>query len=482
MIKILVIGKSGRLDSILEALYLSPRPKQLFVLSEVCNSGLSLKAKVRIGKTDNLDTVSRYACEVKPDFAIIGPEEPLFAGVVDKLAELGIPCVGPTKLLAQLEWSKSFTRNLVSKYGIPGNPRHKIFRSIEGIEPYLRELGDFVVKPDGLTGGKGVQVSGEHLKTIEQAVAYCQELFTANQPSVVIEEKLDGEEFSFQSFCDGIHVKDTIPIQDHKRAGEGDTGANTGGMGSYSCEDHSLPFLRREHIDEASRINRAVAKALLEECGAPFKGILYGGFMLTKNGLRLIEYNARFGDPEVMNVLPLLETDFIDVCEAIIKGNLDKLKISFRKKATVCKYVVPQGYPASTTKGVPIDSRDILPPSEQLRIYYAAVQQESDGPVYLTGSRALAFVGIGDTLAEAERIAESAASQVRGPVFHRRDIGTAKLIQKRVDHMNAVLAPKLEMKVQKTTQVAKNASGKNSKKSTSKTGSSTQENCFVSHF
>lgn len=163
--------------------------------------------------------------------------------------------------------------------------------------------------------------------------------------------------------------------------------------------------------------------------------------MVTKKGLRLIEYNARFGDPEVMNVLPLLETDFIDICEAIINEKLHTLNVSFQRKATVCKYVVPEGYPSNPRMNVPIDLSSVPQESEQLRIYYAAVDEQPNGTLNLTGSRAIAFVGIGKDLAEAQRIAESAACSVRGPVMHRRDIGTPELVQRRVDHMNAICPP-----------------------------------------
>ena len=205
-------------------------------------------------------------------------------------------------------------------------------------------------------------------------------------------------------------------------------------MGSYSCEDHLLPFLSQEHIDQASRTNAAVATALAQKTGEGFKGIIYGSFMLTKDGLRVIEYNARFGDPEIMNCLPLLEADFVDVCRGIITGNLDPARVKFRRKATVCKYVVPKGYPTDAVAGAEISLVNMPASSETLRVYYASVN-ERGGHTQLTGSRAIAFVGIGDTLAEAERIAEDAANSVRGPVFHRTDIGTAELIARRVDHM-----------------------------------------------
>jgi phosphoribosylamine--glycine ligase len=440
--RILTMGKEARLDCILEALDKSSHANELYTLSEVNNPGFLKKSEVRPCDTSNVEEVLKHAREIKPDFVVISPEEPLAKGVVDRLTqELGIPCVGPLKQLAQIEWSKSFARELLSEYGIPGNPEHKIFRSPdpEGIRAYMRELDQFVVKPDGLTGGKGVMVYGEHLHSLDEAMDYCTSLFSRSQGPVIIEERLDGEEFSLQSFCDGQHVVDTPAVQDHKRAYDGDEGPNTGGMGSYSCEDHSLPFLSKDYIQQASRINDAVAQALLAEFEQGFKGILYGGFMVTKKGLKLVEYNARFGDPEVMNVLPLLKTDFIDVCLAIINGTLDRLTISFEKKATVCKYIVPKGYPSNPEKGERIYVDNVPVSSDKLKVYYAAVD-EKDGILRLTGSRALAFVGIGDNIPEAERIAEDAASKVEGPVRHREDIGRSALIQKRIDHVNRIMS------------------------------------------
>lgn len=442
IIKALLVGKDARGDAVLEAWSKSTRPKELYAFSEYNNPGFIKKVKdgkIEIGKTEDVEHVLKYALSIKPDFVLISPEEPLFAGVVDKLESHGIPCVGPTKAFARLEWSKSFTRELLSKYNIPGNVEYRVFKKLDGLEAYLRELGDFVIKPDGLTSGKGVKVSGEHLHSVEEAIEYAASILNAGHDAVVIEEKLDGEEFSFQSFCDGIHVKDTVVVQDHKRAYEGDKGPNTGGMGSYSCEDHSLPFLSKSHLQEASEINAAVATALRKELGGNgFKGILYGGFMVTKNGVKLIEYNARFGDPEAMNVLPLLETDFIDVCEAIINGTLDKISITFKKKATVCKYIVPEGYPDKPKKEERLPSSNIPESSDCLKIYYAAMNQRDDG-IYSTGSRAIACVGIGDSLEEAERIAEDTAKKIEGCVFHRKDIGTSGLIQKRIDHMKKII-------------------------------------------
>jgi phosphoribosylamine--glycine ligase len=428
-----VIGKDGRTTAIIKSLENSPRVGKgnVRVLSEWKDVPSFEEAA---------EAVMANARTHRPDFVVIGPEEPLAFGIVNRLQnELGIPCVGPTRDLAQLESSKAFTRELVSEFDIAGNPEYRVFRSLDGVEDYIRALDSktgYVVKPDGLTGGKGVKVSDAHLFSIEEGLAYCRDLFASTSGPVVIEEKLDGEEFSLMSFCDGEHVRDMIPVQDHKRVGIGDTGPNTGGMGSYSCEDHLLPFLKRERLKDASDINKAVAQALYKKTGERYKGILYGGFMITGKGLRLLEYNARFGDPETMNVLAALETDLADIFEAIIKGTLDTVPVRFKNLATVCKYIVPNRYPEDPVKNEPIDM-SAVPKSESLYRFDAAVK-EVNGELILTGSRAVAFVGLGANLAEAEQIAEEAAKAVKGPVFHRPDIGTAELVGRRVEHVLAL--------------------------------------------
>lgn len=430
-----VIGKDARTSAIERSLRQSARSERPPVRLSDWKGATREQLK---------DEVLRRAREERPDFVMVGPEDPLAAGVVDALQdELGIPCIGPTQSLARLESSKAFTRELLVKHQIPGNPEFKVFRTLNGIEGYLKKLGGYVVKPDGLTGGKGVKLSDAHLFSIADAVNYCGELLREGHPAVVIEEKLDGEEFSLQSFCDGTHVVDMVVVQDHKRAWEGDTGPNTGGMGSYSCADHSLPFLLPRQVQEASAINAAMASALRAETGQKYKGILYGGFMATRDGIRLLEYNARFGDPETLNVLSLLKTDLVEICEAIIEESLHEAPVAFEKLATVCKYVVPEGYPENPAKGKVIDLGAVPVESEKLRVYHASVE-EKEGQLFLSGSRAVALVGIGKDLEEAQAIAESAASAVRGPVFHRRDIGTRQLIEHRIAHMRALAAGTVE--------------------------------------
>ena len=433
-LKIGIIGKSGRLDAIATALLSSPSKVQLYALSEVESPGLISKCKVMTGITDNLDDVRRFAESTTFDFVVIGPEEPLAAGVVNLLEGMGIPCVGPRKATAKIESSKACARTLLAKHAPQYNPKYEIFSSSTGLKEFCNELEEFAIKPDGLTGGKGVKVFGDHFFSIEEGLDYCHEILSQHGASVVIEEKLDGEEFSLQSFCDGKSIKHMIPVQDHKRAFEGDEGPNTGGMGSYSYGDHGLPFTTSEVIAEAQRVNELVYSKIEQELGEPYRGILYGGFIVTNSGLKLIEYNARFGDPEVMNVLSLLENDFVEICQSIISQTLADIELKFQKKFSVCKYIVPESYPGGSSENDVLDRDSIAKGTDDLKVYFGAVNLKND-EYHLVGSRALAFVGIGDTLKEAEQIAERAAANVKGNVRHRSDIGKAQLIEKRVSHM-----------------------------------------------
>ncbi|MEN6637563.1 MAG: phosphoribosylamine--glycine ligase [Smithella sp.] len=439
MPNMLLVGNGAREHAIAEAISRSPQNPRLFSFMKANNPGIaSLSEKIQPGSYADLKAITGFALENKIDFAVIGPEDPLNNGVVDALAACGIPSVGPNKSLARLETSKSFTRNLVSKYNIPGNPQFKVFTAMDGVEDFLNELEGIVLKPDGLTGGKGVLVQGDHFATKAEALKLCGQILKESS-SVIIEEKFDGEEFSLQCLCDGKTVVGTPLVQDHKRRFDGDCGPNTGGMGSYSLPDHSLPFLKPSDIEEGLEITRQVAAALCKETGSLYKGVMYGGFIATKNGAKLLEYNARFGDPEAMNILPLLKTDFLEVCRHIIDGTLDKLKIEFEPKATVCKYVVPKGY------GLPADHPDAASSKAKIavgdvgaaRLYYSSVDKREDG-LYLSSSRAIGIVGIADTLDAARKIAEEGVKAVKGPVAYREDIGTQALIQKRIDHMKKI--------------------------------------------
>jgi phosphoribosylamine--glycine ligase len=246
----------------------------------------------------------------------------------------------------------------------------------------------------------------------------------------VLEERLLGEEFTLQAFVDGNHLVPMPLVQDHKRAFEGDAGPNTGGMGSYSMQNHMLPFVKEVDFQKALAIMQSVVAAM-ERTGSPYKGILYGQFMNTAQGPKVIEFNARFGDPEAMNVLSLLSSDLSEIVCRICEGSLASSHVTFEPMATVCKYLVPKGYPDMPHAGDSIT----LPADHQALLYYANVEKTASGTLVTQTSRTLAYVGIGETLEEAELNAEQAASAVRGAVRYRRDIGTRALLDRRIAHM-----------------------------------------------
>ena len=432
MLRILLIGSGAREHAIARSLSLSAKKKEIYCLATNYNPGIAdLCNNITVENINDPEIVKTYAKKHKIDFSIIGPENPLANGIADALSDINIGSIGPKKNLAQIETSKSFTRKLLTEYKIPGCPKFETFSNINGVKSFLEELDEnYVVKYDGLAGGKGVKVAGDHLNSHTEAISYCEELIKKGG-IFLIEKKLIGEEFSLMSFCDGSNLNHMPAVQDHKRAYEKDKGPNTGGMGTYSDSDHSLPFLENSHIRAAQKINEKTAHALKDKFGEGYKGVLYGGFIATADGVQLIEYNARFGDPEAMNVLSILDTDLIDICIAILNEELDDIDINFHKMATVCKYAVPDGYPDKPVKNKQIDISGV---DDLEKLFHASIELKNKNLVQI-GSRTVAYVGIGETIWEAEKIAEKEISKVKGPLFHRRDIGTTDLIQKKINHM-----------------------------------------------
>jgi phosphoribosylamine--glycine ligase len=423
--KILVVGGGGREHAIAAALSRTTGT-EIYAAMARKNPGIArLAREICLTPETDLIQIEHFAHRTGVTHAFIGPEAPLEAGIVDRLSSTGVACVGPTKAAARIETDKAFCRNLMAEYRIDGNPAYRVFSDPKEAISFVRDHdGDLAVKPVGLTGGKGVRIMGEQVDRAG-AIEYIREI----NGGVVLEERLIGEEFTLQVFVDGTHIVPMPLVQDHKRAFEGDTGPNTGGMGSYTMPDHMLPFVTKKDLTAALSIMVSVVAAMAHK-GHPYKGILYGQFMNTAQGPKVIEFNARFGDPEAMNVLTLLCSDLIEVVTGITEGTLSATKVAFERAATVCKYLVPKGYPAAPATGTPLTPGD----KNEAILYYANVE-ERNGRLFTQSSRTLAFVGKADTLAEAERIAEKAASSVAGNIFHRRDIGTQALLDRRIAHM-----------------------------------------------
>ncbi len=431
--RVLIVGSGAREHAIAVALARSPQKSELLCFGSIANAGLlPMCSELATGNISDVSAVTQFAADHKATLAIIGPEAPLAAGLADALWAGGVPTVGPRRELAKIESSKSFTRALLEKHRIEGNPYFRRFDSMSGVEDTLRRWSErHVIKDDGLAGGKGVKVWGDHLHSLQDSLIYCQELTEAGH-SFVVEEKLEGEEFSLLSFCDGVTLRHMPAAQDHKRAYDGDQGPNTGGMGSYTDADGKLPFLNTGDIAAAQQMNEQVAAALAEECGAPFQGVLYGGFMATREGVKLIEYNARFGDPEALNLLTLMDSDFVAVCRSITEQTLGRQAVTFQSQASVCKYVAANGYPEAPQQGGTIVLPQTLP--DGVTSYIGGIV-ERDGTAVVSGTRVVAFVGTAAAIEQAEVTCEEAVAQVFGPVFHRRDIGTGAALALRIDRM-----------------------------------------------
>jgi phosphoribosylamine--glycine ligase len=417
---VLLVGGGGREHAIARAL--AP-DCELYACASNRNPGIAGLASgfESVDETD-AEGVAAYAERVGATLAVIGPESALEAGVADALADAGAFPFGPRADLARIETDKAFQRRFMRDNDVPGCPEFETFADSDAAAEYIESVdGDVAVKPAGLTGGKGVRVTGDQV-TAAEAAAYVRE---SGYDDWVIEERLVGEEFTIQAFVANGSVRPTPAVQDHKRAYEGDEGPNTGGMGSYSDATANLPFLTPEEYDEAVAVLEATADAL-----DGYTGVLYGQFMLTAAGIKVVEFNARFGDPEAMNTLPVMETPLYDVLVAARDG--DPLPdLTFAPKATVCKYAVPAGYPTDPDAGarVTVDESSV----GDALLFYASVDEREDG-LYTTTSRSFAVVGVDDDIAGAEEQASAALAAVGEGLRVRHDVGTDDLVASRVDH------------------------------------------------
>ncbi len=418
---VLLVGGGGREHAIARAL--AP-DCSLYAVASNRNPGIVRLADgfQSLSETD-ADSIVEYADSVGATLAIVGPESGLQAGVADALDEAGIYTFGPRAEQARLETDKAFQREFMRENDIPGCPVFETFEDTEAACEFINDSEiDLAVKPAGLTGGKGVKVIGDQ---VDKAGAK-DYLRSENYDRIVLEERFVGEEFTLQAFVADGDLRTTPAVQDHKRAYEGDEGPNTGGMGSYTDTGFELPFMADGDYDAAVEILEATVAAMPE-----YKGILYGQFMLTSDGPKVIEYNARFGDPEAMNTLPVLETPFLDVLRAARDGK-QLPELEFSGQATVCKYAVPAGYPTDPDAGARIEVDEETVGDGLL--FYASVDERDDG-LYTTTSRSFAVVGLADSIEAAEEIAENALSAAGDGLRIRHDIGKTDLVQQRIDHM-----------------------------------------------
>ena len=417
---ILIVGSGGREHAIAASVAKSSRVKKIYCAPG--NAGIGMIAEcVPIGAME-FDKLVAFAKEKAIDMVIVGMDDPLVGGLVDELEAAGIPAFGPNKNAAILEGSKAFSKDLMKKYGIP-TAAYETFEHAQDAEDYLKNKASFpiVLKADGLALGKGVLICN----TLDEALSGVKEImedkkFGSAGNRMVIEEFLTGREVSVLSFVDGKTIKIMSSAQDHKRAKDGDQGLNTGGMGNFSPS----PFYTEE-VDAFCKehIYQATVDAMAAE-GRPFRGVIFFGLILTEKGPRVLEYNARFGDPEAQVVLPRMKNDIIDVCEACINGTLDQIDLQFEDNAAVCVVLASDGYPISYEKGFEITGLERFTDKEDYYCFHAGTKLDGQDRIVTNGGRVLGITALGPDLETARNKAYEAAGWVDfANKYMRHDIG-----------------------------------------------------------
>ena len=416
--KILVVGGGGREHAIIKKLKKNPQVTEIFALPG--NGGIAADAVcVNIGAKD-IPQIVEFAVSHGVDYAVVAPDDPLVLGAVDALEEKGIPCFGPRANAAIIEGSKVFAKDLMKKYHIP-TAQYEVFTDMEAALRYLNTAPvPTVIKADGLALGKGVIIAQTRQEAKEAVQSMMQDkVFGKSGDQIVIEEFLTGPEVSVLSFTDGETVVPMISSMDHKRAGDGDTGLNTGGMGTVAPNPYYTAEVAQRCMEE---IFLPTIRAMKAE-GRTFRGCLYFGLMLTPNGPKVIEYNCRFGDPETQVVLPLLESDLLTIMQATTNGTLAQTEVKFRDDYACCVILASKGYPTAYEKGYPISI-----PGEIASHVYVAGAAQKDGQLVTSGGRVLGVTAIADSLKEAIREAYAMAETIRfDNCYYRHDIGARAL-------------------------------------------------------
>jgi len=423
--RVLVVGGGGREHALCWKLAASPLLTKLYCAPG--NAGIAADAEcVAIGQTD-IEALVGFAREARIDFVVVGPEQPLALGLVDRLDAAGIPSFGPTRAAAELESSKGFVKDLCAAHGIP-TARYRRFGDSAAALAYVRAEGaPIVVKADGLAAGKGVTVAATVAEAEAAVRAPLEEhRFGEAGGTVVIESFLDGEEVSFFALCDGAHVLPLASAQDHKRAHDGDRGPNTGGMGAYSPAPLMTPELEQIVL---ARIIRPTVRAMAA-AGRPFKGVLYAGLMITADGPMLIEYNARFGDPECQVLMTRLRSDLLPALLAVRDGNLDRVDLRWNNEVAITVVMAARGYPGAYEKGSPIGGLEAAAAIDGVTVFHAGTKRMGDMLV-ADGGRVLNVTAIGGSLSAARDRAYGAVDRIDWPGgFCRRDIGWRALARK----------------------------------------------------
>ena len=416
--KILVVGGGGREHAIIKKLKENPRVTEIFVLPG--NGGIAADAVcVNIGAKD-IPQIVEFAVSHGVDYAVVAPDDPLVLGAVDALEEKGIPCFGPRANAAIIEGSKVFAKDLMKKYHIP-TAQYEVFTDMESALRYLDTAPvPTVIKADGLALGKGVIIAQTRQEAKEAVQSMMQDkVFGKSGDQIVIEEFLTGPEVSVLSFTDAETVVPMISSMDHKRAGDGDTGLNTGGMGTVAPNPYYTAEVAQRCMEE---IFLPTIRAMKAE-GRTFRGCLYFGLMLTPNGPKVIEYNCRFGDPETQVVLPLLESDLLTIMQATTNGTLAQTEVKFRDDYACCVILASKGYPTAYEKGYPIS----IPEEIASHVYVAGAAQK-DGQLVTSGGRVLGVTAVADSLKDAIREAYAMAETIRfDNCYYRHDIGARAL-------------------------------------------------------
>lgn len=415
--KLLVVGGGGREHAIIKKLKQNPAVEKIYALPG--NGGMEEAECVHIGAKE-IPAIVRFAVDHGVDYAVVAPDDPLVLGAVDALEEAGVPCFGPRANAAIIEGSKVFSKNLMKKYGIP-TARFETFDNAEDALDYLRAAAyPIVIKADGLALGKGVVIPSDYAEAARELRAImCEKKFGESGNRIVIEEFLEGPEVSVLAFTDGKTLVPMVSSMDHKRAQDGDKGPNTGGMGTVAPNPYYTPEIAARCEKE---IFLPTIRAMNAE-GRPFKGCLYFGLMITKDGPKVIEYNCRFGDPETQVVLPLLESDLLTVMQATTNGTLDQIKVKFSSLHACCVVLASGGYPGKYETGKVIHLPETLKPS----VYIAGAKREGD-QLLTSGGRVLGAVAVGNTLSEAINAAYAVADGIAfAGKFCRRDIGQRAL-------------------------------------------------------